>query len=131
MTGKVELAVRSAIVPGQILRTPTGGATFIVAEYTPDHLVLLLGAGEHRTAVPWQALEGIPALVRGHGNVKIGSVYDTHAEPGTLDEYLKGYVNRATGGWVAVVLEEAGVIEIDRTRPAHIRVSGPWATSGG
>lgn len=90
MTGKVEQAVRSAIAPGQILHTPTGRATFTVAEYTSQHIVLLLGAGQYRTRIPWVALERLPALLRQHGAMKIGGVYVTGAEPDTLDAHMKG-----------------------------------------
>ena len=54
--------------------------------------------------------------------VPIGSKYETTADARTLDGYLKGYMKRATAGWVAAVLERAGVIEIDRSRPARVRL---------
>lgn len=53
----------------------------------------------------------------------IGSKYETTADPGTLDGYLKGCIKRATAGWVAAVLESADVVEIDRGRPARVRLN--------
>lgn len=52
----------------------------------------------------------------------IGSTYDTSADPATLDGYLKGCLKRATAGWVAVVLEGAGIVDLDRSRPARVRL---------
>jgi len=34
-------------------------------------------------------------------------------ERGTLDEYLKDCISRQTSCWVAVVLQEAGVVRVD------------------
>jgi hypothetical protein len=58
--------------------------------------------------------------------VPIGSAYATDSFPGTLDAHLKRFVTRAAGGWVAVVLERAGVIEIDRSPPARVRLAPGW-----
>ena len=44
---------------------------------------------------------------QGHAKLKIGGAYSTDSEPETLDRHLKGYVNRATGTWVAALLEQA------------------------
>jgi hypothetical protein len=49
-------------------------------------------------------------------------VYDIEGVPGTLDAYLKGWIKRTTAGWIAVVLERAGVVELDRRRPARVRL---------
>jgi hypothetical protein len=68
----------------------------------------------------------VPGLLRGKGWVPIGSIYSTQGTPGSLDAHLKTFINRATAGWVAVVLEKAGVITIDRTRPARIKLVAGW-----
>ena len=94
-----------------------------MARYTADNIVLLLGEKEARTPIAWQALEEVPSLLQGRSWVPIGGTYSTEAVPGTLDGHLKGYLARATGGWVAVVLETAGVIEIDRSQPARVRLA--------
>ena len=107
------------------LLTPTGRGAFSVKVIDERGVVLLLGAGEAPTRFSWECLEGVGAYLHGRGWTEIGSTYDTSARTGTLDEYLKQYVNRATAGWVAVVLEHAGVIEIDRRRPACVRLLAP------
>jgi hypothetical protein len=97
-----------------------------VARYTAEGLVLLLGKKEAWTPLPRQAMEGIPEFLRGRGWVLVGSVYSTDSQPGSLDGYLKTFLKRATAGWVAVVLERAGVLAIDRSRPARAKLNSSW-----
>ena len=61
-------------------------------------------------------LEGVGTTLAGRGWMTIGGLYDTSAVSGTLDAYLKCFINRATAGWVAALLERAGVVQIDRGR---------------
>ena len=126
MTGRVEQAVRAAVAPGEPLQTPTGRGTFSIARYTSDGLVLLLGAKEAWTPLPWAALEEIPDFLRGRSWVRIGSTYSMDAIEGTLDAHLKRFLARATGGWVAVVLERARVLQIDRSPPARVKLDPGW-----
>jgi hypothetical protein len=126
VTGRVENAVRGSVAPGELLATPTGRGRFKVARYTSEGLVLLLGAKEAWTPLPWQAVEGVPDFLRGRGWVAVGSLYSTDSQPGSLDEYLKSFLKRATAGWVAVVLERAGVLVLDRSRPARVKLRPGW-----
>jgi hypothetical protein len=126
VTKRVEDAVRAAVSPGSLLLTPSGRGRFTVARYTSDGLVLLLGGREAWTPLPWRALEGLPDYLRGCGWILIGSVYSTDSQAGSLDEYLKRYLKRATAGWVAVVLEKAALLEIDRSRPARVKLRAGW-----
>ncbi|WP_146087406.1 hypothetical protein [Thermomonospora echinospora] len=122
----VENVVRAAISPGDSLVTPSGRGQFTVARYTSDGLVLLLGEKEAWTPLPWRALEEVPDFLRGQGWVLIGSSYSLGSREGSLDEHLKKYIKRATAGWVAVLLEEAEVLTIDRSRPARIKLRTGW-----
>jgi hypothetical protein len=126
VTGRVEGVVRGAVSPGDALATPSGRGRFTVARYTTDGLVLLLGQKEAWTPLPWRALEEVPDFLRGRDWVLIGSVYSTDSHQGSLDEHLKRFLKRATAGWVAVVLERAAVITIDRSRPATIKLCPGW-----
>jgi hypothetical protein len=126
VTGRVENAVRERVSPGDPLVTPTGRGRFKVARYTTEGLVLLLGAKEAWTPLPWRAMEGVPDFLRGRGWVAVGSLYSTDSQPGSLDEYLKSFLKRATAGWVAVVLERAGILVIDRSRPARVQLCSSW-----
>lgn len=127
MAGPVEAAIRTAVAPGQQLQTPSGRGQFSIARYTAAGLVLLLGQTRTPVRLPWRSLEQIPDLLRGRGWVLIGSTYSTTGTPRSLDEHLKAFTPTATAGWIAVVLEEANIITIDRTRPARVRLkpAGP------
>jgi hypothetical protein len=126
VTGRVENAVRGSVSPGELLATPTGRGQFKVERYTSEGLVLLLGRKEAWTPLSWHAMEGVPDFLRGRGWVAIGSLYSTDSQPGSLDQYMKSFLKRATAGWVAVVLESAGVLAIDRSRPARVKLSPDW-----
>jgi hypothetical protein len=126
VAGQVEAAVRRAVSPRDQLATPSGRGQFTVARYTPDGLVLLLGEKKAWTPLPWRALEQVPDFLRGRGWVLIGSVYSVDSQQGSLDEHLKRFLKRATAGWVAVMLEKAEVLTIDRSRPAHVKLRPGW-----
>jgi hypothetical protein len=126
MTGRVEAAVRAAVPLDVPLRTPSGRGRFSVTRYTTEGIVLLLGDKEAWTPLPWKALEEVPDFLRGRGWLRIGSVYSMDSVAGTLDAHLKQYLARATAGWVAVVLERAGVVDVDRSPPAKVRLTANW-----
>ena len=128
MSGPVEAAVRAAIAAGTQLTTPAQGKPFSVAQVDGRGIVLLLGKEEARTPLSWQCVEGIATFLRARGWVEIGSRFDTAADPSTLDGYLKRHIKRATAGWVAAVLEHAGVVEIDRGRPARFRLNAGFTS---
>jgi hypothetical protein len=125
VTGSVEDAVRQAAPPRDLLATPSGRGQFAVAEYTAHGIVLLPGAKQARTPMPWQALEQVPDFLRGRGWVLIGSIYSTDGAPGSPDGNLKTFLMRATAGWIAVVLEKAGVITL-HTPPARTKLRPGW-----
>lgn len=119
----VEEAIRASVREGQLLHTPTRQAPFQVERIDSDGVVLLLGKGRWSTRISWKCLEGVVPYLRQHGGiVDIGGRHEVQGRPGTLDGYLKGYVNRTTAGWVAVLLETAGVVEIVHSRPARVRI---------
>ncbi len=124
--GPVEAAIRTSASPGLVLSTPTGRGQFSIARIDDKGVVLLLGKQEAWTPLRWSCLEGVPNFLSAKGWVPIGSRYETTADPGTLDGYLKGCLKRATAGWVAVLLEHARVVEIDRSRPAMVRLRSDW-----
>jgi hypothetical protein len=118
----VERAVRRTIRSGQRLTTPGLGKPFTVVDIDHRGVVLLLGQLEARTPLTWGCLEGVAELLSHRQWVDIAGRYETTSEAGTLDEYLKKHIKRATAGWVAALLEAAGVVEIDRRRPARVRL---------
>jgi hypothetical protein len=121
----VEAAIRAHVSPGSRLPSPTGRAVFVVHELNSTGVVLLLGPKRERTLVSWDCMEGVPGLLRDRGWMRVGANRDVHGNRGTLDGYLKTYLKRQTANYVAVVLERAGVLELDREKPARIRLSMP------
>ncbi|MFI7650640.1 hypothetical protein ACIBTZ_31880 [Micromonospora sp. NPDC049460] len=122
MPGQVETAIRARVGAGTRLPTPTGRATFGVGEVSPAGLVLLFGTKQTRTVFSWSCLEGIPGYLHGRGWVRVGANRDVHGSQSTLDGYLKTFVKRQAADYVAVVLERAGVVDLDRERPARVRL---------
>lgn len=119
----IERSIRAQIPAGSTLLTPTRSKPFQVESLDDRGIVLLLGEDRATSRLSWAALEGIrPLLASGHW-LRIGGSFSVDGEPGSLDGYLKGHIKRATAGWVASLLEAAGVVEIDRTRPARIRLA--------
>lgn len=121
--GPVTRAIRASITPGQTLFTPAARAPFSVQSVDEAGVVLLLGKGEHRVKLSWDCLEGVmPFMEAAGGDVRIGGQNDVEGLPGTLDEYLKTFTTTNTAGWVAAVLEHAGVVEVIDGRPMRVRV---------
>ena len=121
----VEAAIRSSVQPGEILPTPTGTATFTVDQLEPAGLSLLFGPRRTRTLLPWRCLEGIPSYLRGRGWMVVGANRDVNSNYG-LDGYLKGWIPRQAANYVAVVLERAGIVQLDRERPCGVPELGHW-----
>jgi hypothetical protein len=97
-----------------------------VGELDEQGLSLLFGPKQTRTLLSWRCLEGIPAYLRGRGWVLVGANRDVNGDYG-LDGYLKRWIKRQTANYVAVVLERAGVLDLDRDRPAQVRLTDHWA----
>jgi hypothetical protein len=121
--GPVERAVRACLREGEELYTPGQAKPFWVDRLDGRGLVLLLGKGRWETRIPWDALEGVPDLLRGRGWIRTSGSFAPESDTTTLSGYLKQFVNRETANWVAVVLDKAGVIELDRSRPLSARLS--------
>jgi hypothetical protein len=129
---RVEVAIRRAVHPGLELRTPSRKKPFLVHSLDSEGVVLLLGSGRWRTRIDWECLEGVVPFIQDRGGeIPIGGRHDVKGNPGTLDEWLKKCVSRTTAGWVAVVLEKAGVVEVVGRRPQRVRLTAEWAKGVG
>ena len=104
------------------LATPGQARPFEIAEINTDGILLLLGQDHWRTPIPWDALEGLADLLRGRGWVRTSGAYEYSDDVTTPSGHLKQYVYRETSNWVMVVLEQAGVVELDRHRPIKARL---------
>jgi len=120
--GPIQQAVRANVTAGSKLLTPSQGKPFTVATIDDGGVALLLGAKQAWTLVRWSVLEGIGAEFGGKGWIPIGGIYDNASTPGTLDAYMKRFINTVTAGWVAALLGKAGVADIDRSRPSRVRL---------
>lgn len=54
--------------------------------------------------------------------MRIGANRDVRNDAATLDGYLKRWIKRQTADYLAVVLEYAEVVELDREPPARLRL---------
>jgi len=120
-----EMAIRRSLHDGQLLSTPSRAAPFIVSRIDDGGVTMLFGRQQTPTHFGWPVWESVLAFLGGSGWVELGGRFATQTAPGSLDSYLKNHMKRATAGWVAVVLEAAGLVEIDRRRPARVRVNQP------
>ena len=121
--GPVEQAVRSRLATGTRLHTRSRPAPFLLSQVGAAGIVLDL-AMRHRTPIAWDCLENVVPFLRGRGWVRCAGRHSTEAEPGSFDEYLKhNGPRRDVTNWVAVVLEEAGVAELDIGPPLRIRLA--------
>lgn len=66
-------------------------------------------------------MKGVLPFLHRYGRVPInGSGKSTEIVVGALDGCLNCHVKKLTAGWVAALLEEAGVVKIDHDPPAHV-----------
>jgi hypothetical protein len=122
--GPVESAIRESIRAGENLKTPAQEKSFTVETIDDKGVVLLLGRKQTRTPFSWEALEGVRNEFANSGWIAIGGDRNAQGNPGTLDGYVKQVMKRDTAGWVAALLEAAGIVELDRSRPGRLRVIG-------
>jgi hypothetical protein len=122
MAGPVETSIRKNVHKGQILRTSSGSSTFVVGNIDTNGIILLFGQKQTETFFPWFCLEDVPAFLKGKGWVEIGTKFDVSSKPGTLDEYMKQTINRATATWVAALLAKIDIVEINRKLPMCVRL---------
>ena len=129
VSGPVQRAIRLALRQGQILHTPSQRKPFRIGIIDGRGVELLLGVGDWPTRLSWECLEGIVPFLTERGTTPIGGRHSSVPNPGTLDEHLKGCTPVTTAGWVASLLEEVGVVEVIRERPAKVRLTPAY--SGG
>jgi len=120
--GPVESAIRENIRCGERLETPAQRKPFTVDTIDRNGVALLFGKQQTRTPFKWVVLESVRTEFLNSGWIVIGGRRDVEGEPGTLDGFIKQVVNRDSAGYIASLLEAAGVVELDRSRPGRMRV---------
>lgn len=122
--GPVEQAIRATFRTPVTLHTFGHRKPFVLERIDHNGILLLLGEQLNETPLSWECLEGIlPFLCRYPGWVPAGGTFVVQGERGTLDEYLKDCISRQTSRWVAVVLEAAGVVRVDKGPPLRVRLT--------
>ncbi len=111
----------SKIKANDLLETPIRKRRFIIESISPSEIVLLLGKKGWKTPIPAECWNGIPDFLRGKEWIEIGSIHGT-SKPGTLEDYVDGFVPRSAGTYVSAILEYAGLVKIDRVVPSKIRL---------
>jgi hypothetical protein len=81
------------------------------------------------TFFDWDCLEGVVGYMKGRDWVAVGANRVLAGNPDTLDGYLKQHVPRQTANYIAVLLAQAGVLDLDDGRPARVRLSAEWSTT--
>lgn len=102
--------------------TPAQQRLFTVDKIDELGVVLLLGKKQTRTPFSWGALEGVRNQFLNSEWILIGGSRNVQGVPGNLDGYVKQGMKRDTAGWVASLLEAAGIVELDRTRLGRMRI---------
>ena len=120
--GPVESMIRATTTNGMRLKTVPGRAVFKVGSIERDKIVLLFGLKETRTPLSWRLLESIPTFLAGKEWTQIASQFDVEGVPGGLDQFCRSEITRAVGGYVAGLLEHAGLVDVDLSRPARVRL---------
>jgi hypothetical protein len=105
---------------GDVLVTPVRAKKFKVESISPSSITLILGK-KWRTPIPANCWNGIPNYLKGKDWVEIGAIHGI-SKPGTLENYIDGFVPRSAGNYVASILEHAGIVEIDRNLPSKVRL---------
>lgn len=106
-----------------ILTTPSGRATFELYHIDGEKSIMKTSGGTC-IKLPSSCFEDAPGFLRGRGWVKIGASHKTPRSTNeTFDDFLKSHCyGVSVASYVAAILEEAGMVEIDRSRPAKIRL---------
>ena len=114
--------VRKHLHHGMHLDTTSGRARFEIENVGADGLLLRVGKGRWPIKIPWGCFDRIEKEFTGKGWVRFGGAYGEPDE-GTLEWVVQAYTNRiSAASYVAPILEECDVAEINRDRPYHFRL---------
>ena len=120
----VEATIRH--VNPKTLFTVPARARFEVHNLSRVGVELLLGQSKTRALIRWTCLEGIPAFLNRKDWVEIGATHNATVKPGTLETYLRTCLRLSTGGYVAALLAEAEIVDVDPLPPAKDRLKKGW-----
>lgn len=103
------------------MKTPSN-SPFKVTHTDSEKILIETGKKPSVLKIPASALEEAPDFLRGKGWIRIGAVHEISNEL-SLDTFLKRFTHGTSmASYVAPLLELADIAEIDRKRPAKIRL---------
>lgn len=116
-------AIQRRVQEGVRLHTPSG-VEFTVKSVQPSRLVFRVGKGSliHLTLTCVRDVVDAFSRLPSDSWLRIGAIHDA-AAPTSLDHILQRHSSGAsTASYFAPILEHAQIAEIDRQRPAKIRL---------
>ena len=107
---------------GEVLKTPSGRASFKIYHIDPSKVTVHVGSKPHSIKIPAQCFEDVPNFLKRRGWVKIGATHQNTSED-TFDNFVKKYTyGTSAASYVVPILERCKVIRVDRKRPAKIQM---------
>jgi hypothetical protein len=128
--GEVRYSKRSVRPSGRgsAFRLPPGQHTSSWTRSTQQESPCSSDQSAPPTFFDWDCLEGVVGYMKGRDWVAVGANRVLAGNPDTLDGYLKQHVPRQTANYIAVLLAQAGVLDLDDA-PARVRLSAEWSTT--
>lgn len=122
MSIPVIIKITSMIPIGSVLKTPSGRASFTLYHIDRSRVMIRTGKKGSIISIPAQCFEDIPNYLKNKGWVGIGATHG-YSDEETLDKFVKSYTKgTSAASYVAPILEICNIIEIDRGRPAEIKL---------
>ena len=104
-----------------ILKTPSGKAQFEFYHVDGEKVIIETEGGSY-IKIPAACFENAPIFLRRRGWTGIGALHAISHEE-TFDNFVKRFTSgTSVASYVAPILEKAGIVEIDRSRPAKLRL---------
>ena len=104
----------------------SSGKQFKVIHIDGEKVLIETGKKPSTLKIPASSLEEAPDFLKGKGWVRIGAVHEI-SDDLSLDTFLKRFCHGTSlASYVAPLLELAEIAEIDRDRPARIRLKASY-----
>ncbi len=114
--------IQSKLKPGDLVETPSGQATFSISEISSKGVRVTVGEKELSIFIPIECWAMIPDCLIEKNWVELGGIHGD-PKPDTLEYHIQKYTSGVSAvSYVAPILEKIGIAEIDRERPARIRL---------
>jgi len=105
---------------GTVMKTPSGRGEFRIKQIGREGIEVEVGKGGYPIHIPRECWNGLPEFLENKGWVRIGATHSITRDF-TLDSYLKRFTSgTSAASYVATILEKAGLVKIDRSRPNKI-----------